>query len=296
MLLAGILGVVALRERSSSVEAEEERRGLEVEVASLGRSFPAYVGTWRHSANGAEAVPLMNLTNTSMPGIDAQPHERPFVRLGVCVAAAPVGRSLGASELRGRLVGFLSRGVVRDLVGSIAQPPSTSWIGQAGNGVFRVEAVLPGEDASLPAASAMLMPPSDGDYGRPDGVACFWLHLTPAGPRAGFRDWYARFADAVALGPAFESFLWNDLGLRTLDDPSARVCVYLSAPRSIADDLVDPESLTVLPGGYPSGQFLGYALADRAGEGVHDVARDLLMQLCDYTLHLDGAERVIRAL
>ena len=81
----------------------------------------------------------------------------------------------------------------------------------------------------------------------------------------------------------------DDLGLVTHDDPAARVGVLLNAARSMTE-LVDTGLLHTLPGAVPSGQFLGYAIADRTGRPASDIARTMLAQLCEYTLHLGDFE------
>jgi len=81
----------------------------------------------------------------------------------------------------------------------------------------------------------------------------------------------------------------DDLGLVIHDDPAARVGVLLNAARSMTE-LVDTGLLHTLPGAVPSGQFLGYAIADRTGRPASDIARTMLAQLCEYTLHLGDFE------
>jgi hypothetical protein len=87
----------------------------------------------------------------------------------------------------------------------------------------------------------------------------------------------------------------DDLGLVTHDDPAARVGVLLNAARSMTE-LVDTGLLHTLPGAVPSGQFLGYAIADRTGRPASDIARTMLAQLCGYTFHLGDFEPALAAL
>ena len=60
--------------------------------------------------------------------------------------------------------------------------------------------------------------------------------------------------------------------------------------------LVDTGPLRTLPGAIPSSQFLGYAIADPAGQPARDIARTMLAQLCEYHLHLEDFEPDLAAL
>jgi hypothetical protein len=57
--------------------------------------------------------------------------------------------------------------------------------------------------------------------------------------------------------------------------------------------MVDIGGLRVLPGSSPSIQFMGWIFADPDGKSAAGVARDLMIQLCEYELHLDDFERVL---
>ena len=56
---------------------------------------------------------------------------------------------------------------------------------------------------------------------------------------------------------------------------------------------VDIYGLHMLPGSSPSNQFMGWTFADPDGKSAAGVARDLMIQLCEYTLHLDDFERLL---
>jgi hypothetical protein len=57
--------------------------------------------------------------------------------------------------------------------------------------------------------------------------------------------------------------------------------------------LVDVEGLQVLPGSSPSNQFIGWTFADPNGKPAAGAVRDVVVQSCGYTLHLDDFERVL---
>jgi hypothetical protein len=214
----------------------------------------------------------MNMTNTCMPGHPGMHDQSPYVRIGVCVACEPVSSDMGSSRIGSRLVQFLSRDPVAALTSSLTHvADDVSWIRQAGHGVIRLEATLGDTaEAGKLVASAMLLPPVAGIqlHGRPDGVACLWLHFEPHGPDgtaarpASLAVWHWRLRLAISLAAGFAEFLADDLSLVTHDDPAARVGVLLNASSSMSE-LVDIELLHTLPGAIPSRQFLGYAIADR---------------------------------
>jgi len=56
-------------------------------------------------------------------------------------------------------------------------------------------------------------------------------------------------------------------------------------------DLVDVGDLKPLPGSAHANWFLGYAVGDPAGVDGPQIARDLMEQMCEFTLHLDGWDR-----
>jgi hypothetical protein len=57
--------------------------------------------------------------------------------------------------------------------------------------------------------------------------------------------------------------------------------------------MVDIDGLRMLPGSSPSNQFIGWTFADPGGKPATGVVRDLMVQLCEYTLHLDDFESVL---
>jgi hypothetical protein len=277
-----------------------ETRGQDHSAASQ-----TFTGSWRYTSNGFEATPLMNMVNTAMPGHPGMHDQAPFMRIGVCVACEPVSQDTGSSRIGSGLVRFLSRDPVAAVTSSLTHVGGdVSWVRLAGHGVIRLEATLGDTgQAGRPAASAMLLPPVAGIqlHGRSDDVACLWLHLEPGGPDGtaarpdSLAVWHRRVRYAISLATEFAQFLADDLSLVTRDDPAARVGILLNAARSMTE-LVDIGPLHMLPGAVPSRQFLGYAIADRAGKPVGDIARTALAQLCEYTLHLEDFEPAVAAL
>ena len=60
--------------------------------------------------------------------------------------------------------------------------------------------------------------------------------------------------------------------------------------------MVNTEGLRTLPGSTPSNQFIGWAFAAEEGNLIADAARDLLTQLCEYTMQLDAFEQTLAAI
>lgn len=282
---------------SAAIDAERSEAPL--------RSEPAVIGSWRHTADGFEASPLMNMANLSMPGFESVRGESPQFRVGVCVASDPIASDVSSSFLGAKLLEFLRCPLASDLITSVVSDAAGMiWTRHAGNGALSLEAVLalPG-DNRRPAASALFQPPVIGLrlYGRSEGIACIWIHLDPSDRNgggvaaAGLGAWFERFVLAIRLAGAFANFLTDSLGLHTYDVPAARAGVMIQTVGPIVE-LVDPGDLAPLPGSFPAGQFLGYAIADTQGKSATHVARELLTQLCDHTLHLGDFEPVLESI
>lgn len=286
---------------SASVEDDASRAS-----AVLEPPYPAaFTESWRHTADGFAASPLMNMVNTAMPGHLGSPDREPFVRVGVCVACEPVPSDASSSQMGARFIEFLSRDPVAELVSAVTDSGADiGWQRRAGNGTLRFDAVMGGRDeGARPPASAMLLPPAKGLrlHRRSDDIACLWLQIDPMledgspAPPATLAAWHERIVQAVSVGSALADFLAKNRVLATRDDPAARVGLMLQTPGTMTA-LVDTGELRVLPGAIQSNQFLGYAIADPAGVSAQNVARDLLRQLCDRTLHLDGFEEVLASI
>ncbi|MCW2907574.1 MAG: hypothetical protein JWL68_2363 [Actinomycetia bacterium] len=286
---------------TGEVETSEEERVAQDEISSPRIRHPAFTGRWRHTADGFEASPLMNMTSLAMPGFLSAHGQEPQLRIGVSVACDPSPANASSSLYGAKLLDFLKGGPLASLIKVvIGSDEGLTWTRLAGNGPFSLEAVLcPVNQEDKPIASALLHPPVKGlrQYGRNEGTACLWLHIDLRGmsgkaPPAELADWYHRDLLAIAIPGAFAEFLTKDLGLRTYEDPAARVGVLIESIGPLST-LVDAGSLSPLPGAYPSRQFLGYAIADREGGPADQSARDLLQQLCDHDLHLADFEGVL---
>lgn len=181
--------------------------------------------------------------------------------------------------------------------------PGMSWRNLAGHGPRTLEAALTASADPLegvPAASALFLPPTAGEemYGRNGRSATLILYVEPrtangqVPPPAELATWSHRFTQALAVPGAFADFLDTDLGLPTSNDPPAQLGVWLQS-REPLTVLVDIAGLRMLPGSSPSSQFIGWTFAGEGGKSAVGVARDLIVQLCEYELHLDDFEKAL---
>jgi hypothetical protein len=277
---------------------------LSTESTSPQATQPAFVDRWRHTSNGFEAAPLMNMTSLALPGFTSMQGQTAQLRIGVSIACDPSPANASSSMFGAKMLGFLRRDAVAELVKSVTgSGEGLVWTRLAGNGALSLEAVLcpPGQQDN-PVASALLQPPVKGVrlFGRNEGTACLWLHIDPQGTgdalrAAGLADWYRRFLLVFGVARAFPEFLSNDLGLKTSDEPATRAGVMIQSAGPLSG-LVDSGNLPTLPGGFGSNQFLGYAIADREGLPDNRIVRDLLSQLCDHNLHLTDFEDVLESI
>jgi hypothetical protein len=181
--------------------------------------------------------------------------------------------------------------------------PSTSWKNLAGHGPRTLEAALtPSENPmdGVPVASALFLPPTAGEqlYGRNGRSATLILYVEPRTAEgqvpapSDLLTWSRRFGLALAVPRAFADFLDGDLRLATSNDPSAQLGIWLRSYQPLTV-MVDIDGLRVLPGSSPSNQFMGWTFADPDGKSAAGVARELMIQLCEYELHLDDFEHVL---
>jgi hypothetical protein len=151
------------------------------------------------------------------------------------------------------------------------------------------------DEAALARALMLLPHPAISGYGRDSRYAELFVEVdlrnaqgSPA-PAMTLEVLHDRFKRVLAMPAAFAAFLSDDLGLATPGDPPSQVGVLLQAPRAMSE-LVDTQYLKPLPGSVQSNQFMSWAIADPGGESVGVTATEMLRQMCDYTLSLDGYE------
>jgi hypothetical protein len=263
---------------------------------------------WYHTSDGGKVPALMGLTHTGMwhPGYNGrQPQERPpSVKVGMLVACKPIDLASSGTELRAKFLAFLNSSTVRTLIeGLTTVAPGMSWKNLAGHGPRTLEAALTVSENPMdgvPVASALFLPPTAGEalYGRNERAATLILYVEPQTadgqvPAASdLASWARRFNLALAVPGALADFLDSDLGLATSNDPPAQLGIWLQSYQPLTV-MVDIEGLQMLPGSSPSNQYIGWTFAHADGKSAARVARDLTVQLCEYTLHLDDFERAL---
>lgn len=283
-------------------EAVKNRRGAR-------EPGPANTGRWRPTTNGFDVPAMMQVGHVAMPDPSSRPRlpqkMPPTMRVGAVVACDPLGSSPPTSELRASFLGFLSRPPIMGLVSRLSHiSEGGMWRPLAGRGRIYLEAALTGgnlDDALIATASLLLPDPSASGYGHDPRYARLVLEVglwdaqgqaTPAMTLSVLHD---RFTRALAVPTALATFLTDDLGLATSGDPPSQVGVWLRTPRDMAE-LVDSGGLKPLPGSPQSNSFTGWALADPTGEPASIAAVELLRQMCDYTLNLDGYEPALEGM
>lgn len=285
------------------------REGGVVKNRRGARDEPAITGRWRHTTSGFDVPAMMNIASLVMPdpGPRIRPdHEKPpTLRIGTVVACAPLGSTPPTSELRSRFRGFLGKPPVGDLVSALSEtPPGWEWEQLAGRGRINLHAALGDGQDEPPVATAFLLLPDPAltSYGGRDSryaQLVVEIELRDARgqpmPAMTLPVLHDRFTRALAVPGALADFLADGLGLATSDDPPAQVGVVLKTPRAMAE-VVDGGDLKPLPGSQQSNMFMGWAIADPAGQPTAVTAVELLRNMCDYTLNFDKYERVLEAL
>jgi hypothetical protein len=228
-----------------------------------------------------------------------------LVKIGMQVACKPMDPSSSGTELRAKFAAFLNSPAIRQLVVALTHvDPEMSWKNMAGHGPRNLEAALtagPDPMKGVPAASALFLPPTANEqlYGRDSKAATLIIYVEPRTadgqvPAASdLPTWRAHFGLALAVPAAFAEFLSENLRLGAFDDPPAQLGIWLESSPQPLTVMVDTRGLRTLPGSSPSSQFMGWAYAAPDGDAASRTVRDMLTQLCEYTVHLDGFEQAL---
>lgn len=293
---------LAVHGRIQEQTTEEPARESEPTLTS------AVTDRWFHTSDGGKVPVLMGLTHTGMwhPGYNGRQRQEtpPSVKIGMLVACEPIDPGSSGTELRAKFLAFLNSPAVGSLIeGLTTVDPGMSWKNLAGHGPRTLEAALTASEnpmEGVPVASALFLPPTAGEalYMRNGRAATLILYVEPrtadgqVPPASNLTTWARRFSLALTVPSALAHFLDSDLGLATSKDSPAQLGIWLQSYQPLTG-MVDIDGLRVLPGSSPSNQFMGWTFADPEGKSAAGVARDLMIQLCEYTLHLDDFERAL---
>jgi hypothetical protein len=229
--------------------------------------------------------------------------KQPFVRVGALVGCTLLGAQPSVTELRARFRAFLASEPVMGLVSTLTNPGNAdTWASLPGHGRWLLEAALMTDEdqAGAPVAEArLLLPEADmpARAGTEPNSAELIVHIEPrtadgmpAAP-AGLAEWQGRFGRMLELPVMLAQFLASDLELATRDDPPAKFALVMETPTGQLTDMVDLGDLKPL--GQVMNQFMGWAVAETGGKSTGGIARDLMGQLCEGALALDGYESAL---
>jgi hypothetical protein len=104
---------------------------------------------------------------------------------------------------------------------------------------------------------------------------------------ASFAGWRDRLVLALQVPSAFATFLTNELGLRTYDDPPTQLGFRLEAWPNLAE-LVDITGFAPVAGSPPRTSFPSYFKAERNRKSPAEAALDGLRVWCDHGLYISG--------
>ena len=266
--------------------------------------WPALTDRWRLTQSQADAPGVARLGQQGF-GHPAymRPAEQtpPWVRIGAVVACDPLGDAMGWQDLRARFAALLTQESIRGLICRLTSiPGDAQWRPRGTTRRSWLEADLTGEDeATVPAASAMLFVPEDGFSlaGVQQGCAQMMLHIdfSPVRPTLISEQiihrrppyWRNRFQEAATLPGELADWLTHQLDLRTSAEPAAHVGIMLQAKQSITE-MVDVSGIRALPSTWTANQHTGWAVADPGGRSTHDLASQLMRDLSERVLHLNG--------
>jgi hypothetical protein len=264
---------------------------------------------WQHTSDGAKVPSLMRMTSTNLfhPALGSRQLQEtpPSVKVGMLVGCQQIDLGISGTSLRSKFIGFLGSPAVTTFVQSLTNvDPGATWKSMAGNGSRALEAALTiSADplAEVPVALALFVPPrgNESHYGSDGRSATLVLYVEPqtadgqTPSASSLTTWSRRFSQALTVPGAFVDFLNGDLGATTTNDPPVQCGVWLQSQYQPLTVMVDIEGLRVLPGRSPSNQFTGWTMAAPGGKPAIEVSRDLIVQLCEYELHLDDFERAV---
>lgn len=274
----------------------------------------ALASQWRFTTDGMMHPQLARIAQDgfSHPAyarpIESTPH---YVRVKALVACSQLGDTASWQDLRGRFLGLITHAWMMTLISELTViRDDATWQPRATSRRSWLEADLAGPDSQeVPVASAKLLLPETGPglFGTDRRCAELILHVdlvqsqelvitVGAGQESkpviqGLPYWRRQILRALTMPGDLEGFLRHDLGLMTSDDPPAQFGILLQANQAITD-IVSPRSIRALPAASPhiAGEYIGFAVADPAGKTADGLASEIMLDLSQRVLHLDGSQ------
>jgi hypothetical protein len=256
---------------------------------------PAVTDRWKLTYTTAEASVMAQLDQQGFghPAYArAAEQAPPWVRVRAAVACDSLSDAPGWQELRRRFTGLLTQEAISGLIHQLTViQDGAAWRHRATQRRSWLEADLTtGDESAVPAATALLLLPESGKQaGLSPGFAQLTFHIdfeSRTSQRPPY--WRQRFQEAIALPDAMLEWLETDVGLITRSAPAAQCGIVLQAGSKPITEMVDVSGIPALTSPYVPSQFSGWAIADQSGKTVPELAAQLMLDLSERVLHLDG--------
>jgi hypothetical protein len=267
------------------------------------KARPAITDRWRLTYTTADVPAMTQLGNQSF---DHRGYGRPteqtpsWVRIRAVVACDLLGETPGWKEMRSRFAGLLAQESIMGLIDELTDvPDGAEWRPRGTPRRSWLEADLTAADETVaPAASANLfLPEAHGLAGLHPDCAQLTLHVDflPRTPisissQISLRRppyWRARFVQALALPGELAGWLEHQLGLTSTDHPAAESGIMLQSRQPLSE-MIDTSGIPALSSPYVQNQFTGWAVADANGKTIPELASQMMMDLSERIMHLDG--------
>ncbi len=263
---------------------------------------PATTDRWRLTYTFADVPAMSQLASHGFDhhGYSCPAEKTPaWMRIRAVVACDLLDETLGWQDLRAKFAGFLTQESVRGLIDALTDiPDGATWRHRATARRSWLEADMTvTEETVVPSASAKLfLPENESLAGLQPGCAQLTLHIdlpqrgqSGIAARGGFPPpfWRRRFEQALAMPGELAAWLEKDLGLASVERPAPRAGILLHSTQPLTE-LIDSSGIPVLPGPVIQSQFSGWAVADTDGKNVQDLASQMMLDLSERVLHLDG--------
>lgn len=270
------------------------------ELASTG---PAITDRWRLTHKAIEVPSLTQLPSYGFdhPGY-SRPVERtpPWVRIRAVIACAPLGETPRWQELRSRFTDFLSQDPIMSLIGELSEIRSEAqWRprGTYSRSFLEADLTADGQTTAPLASASLALPEAQVPARLRPGCAQLTLHVDfiHRVPPAGHEQmifkrplyWRARFAEALAVPEDLARWLHEQLNLATSDRPPAEFGIMLQDASPITS-MIDTFGIPALSAPTVQNQFTGWAVADANGQPISKLASQIMLDLSERVLHLNG--------